>query len=92
MNEQNPSTPPIEAVPPPAYKDRSTGLIIFGILTLLLGCLAGLFVPLMLVSAGTLSAAEPALSSGTNVTLSSQEPMTLARFQEIASAPVIWCH
>ena len=30
------------------YKDRSTGLIIFGILTILLGCLAGLFVPLML--------------------------------------------
>ena len=32
----------------PDYKDRSTGLVIFGILTLLLGCLAGLFVPLML--------------------------------------------
>jgi hypothetical protein len=32
MNEQNPSTPPIEAAPLPAYKDRSTGLIIFGIL------------------------------------------------------------
>jgi hypothetical protein len=48
MNEQNPSTPPVETAPWPAYKDRSTGLIIFGILTLLLGCLAGLFVPLML--------------------------------------------
>ena len=34
--------------PPPAYKDRSTGLIVFGILTLLFGCLAGLFVPLIL--------------------------------------------
>jgi hypothetical protein len=45
MNEQNPA---IEAVPLPDYKDRSTGLIIFGILTLLLGCLVGLFVPLML--------------------------------------------
>lgn len=32
-----------------AYKDRSTGLVVFGILTILLGCLAGLFVPLMLV-------------------------------------------
>ena len=31
------------------YKDRSAGLIVFGILTILLGCLAGLFVPLMLV-------------------------------------------
>src|ERR1035438_2743222 len=45
MSEQNPA---IEAVPLPDYKDRSTGLIIFGILTLLLGCLVGLFVPLML--------------------------------------------
>ena len=48
MNEQNPAIPPIEAAPLPAYKDRSTGLIVFGILTLLLGCLVGLFVPLML--------------------------------------------
>jgi len=48
MNEQNPSIPPIEAVPLPDYKDRSTGLMVFGILTLLLGCLVGLFVPLML--------------------------------------------
>jgi hypothetical protein len=49
MNEPNP--PPIEAIPAPApaYKDRSTGLTIFGILTILLGCLAGLFVLLMLV-------------------------------------------
>src|ERR1035438_6551077 len=45
MSEQNPA---IEAVPLPDYKDRSTGLIIFGILTLLLGCFVGLFVPLML--------------------------------------------
>ncbi len=30
-------------------KDRSAGLLIFGILTILLGCLAGLFVPLMLI-------------------------------------------
>src|ERR1039457_2140959 len=48
MNEPNPPIPPIEAAPLPAYKDRSTGLVIFGILTLLLGCLAGLFVPLIL--------------------------------------------
>jgi len=48
MNEQNPAIPPIEAAPLPAYKDRSTGLMVFGILTLLLGCLVGLFVPLML--------------------------------------------
>ncbi len=48
MNEQNPAAPPVEMAPLPAYKNRSTGLIIFGILTLLLGCLAGLFVLLML--------------------------------------------
>jgi hypothetical protein len=49
MNDQsNPPAPPIEPAPLPDYKDRSTGLLIFGILTLLLGCLAGLLVPLML--------------------------------------------
>lgn len=47
MNEENSGILPIEAAALPAYKDRSTGLTIFGILTLLLGCLAGLFVPLM---------------------------------------------
>jgi hypothetical protein len=47
MNEQNPVIPPIEPAPLPAFKDRSTGLMVFGILTLLLGCLVGLFVPLM---------------------------------------------
>ena len=45
------------------YKDRSVGLIIFGILTILLGCLAGLFVLLMLagqaMSARTTGASAP---------------------------------
>ena len=54
MNE--PNLPPAEVVPPPAYKDRSTGLVVFGIMTLLLGCLCGLFVPLML--AGQMAAAK----------------------------------
>ena len=49
MDEQNseaaPNEPTLPLVP---YKDRSVGLIIFGILTILLGCLAALFVPLML--------------------------------------------
>jgi hypothetical protein len=49
MDEQNPGAAPVETTPlPMPYKDRSVGLIIFGILTILLGCLAGLFVPLML--------------------------------------------
>jgi hypothetical protein len=41
MTEQNPNPPPVE------FKDRSPGLIVFGILTILLGCLSGLLVPLM---------------------------------------------
>jgi hypothetical protein len=50
MNEPNPGAAPVESTPLPIpYKDRSVGLIVFGILTILLGCLAGLFVPLMLV-------------------------------------------
>jgi hypothetical protein len=49
MAEQYPGAAPFESTPlPMPYKDRSTGLVVFGILTILLGCLAGLFVPLML--------------------------------------------
>jgi len=47
-DESNPPIAPVETATTPGYKDRSTGLVVFGILTLLLGCLAGLFVPLML--------------------------------------------
>ena len=40
----------MESIPmEPSFKDRSFGLIIFGILTIVLGCIAGLFVPLMLL-------------------------------------------
>ncbi len=48
MNEQNSDASPVE---PGAsfYKDRSSGLAIFGVMTAILGCLAGLFVLLMLV-------------------------------------------
>lgn len=53
--------PPIAptAEPPPstpAYKDRSTGLLIFGVFTMLLGCLMGLFALLMV--AGQMVAAQ----------------------------------
>ena len=48
MNEQNPAITPVEASVLSDYKNRSTGLIIFGILTLLLGGLCALFIPLML--------------------------------------------
>jgi hypothetical protein len=50
MNEQNPEPPPVAAAALPDRKDRSTGLMVFGILTLLLGCLAGLFTLLLSVS------------------------------------------
>jgi hypothetical protein len=52
MNEHNSGAALVEstALPMP-YKDRSAGLVVFGILTILLGCLAGLFVPLMLFGA-----------------------------------------
>jgi hypothetical protein len=58
MNEIPPSIPCADPAAP-AYKDRSTGLAIFGILTLLLGCLAGLFVPLMLFSQMAAARANP---------------------------------
>jgi hypothetical protein len=48
MNDQKPGPLPFDPAPLPAYKDRSTGLTIFGIMTILLGGLAGLLVPLML--------------------------------------------
>ncbi|HTB82543.1 MAG TPA: hypothetical protein VK742_02715 [Candidatus Sulfotelmatobacter sp.] len=44
------------ATPPAAFKDRSTGLTVFGVLTLIFGCFAGLMVPLMI--AGQAAAAK----------------------------------
>ena len=46
MNEPHPIVPPIPAAPLP-YKDRSAGLVVFGIGTLCLGVLAALLIPLM---------------------------------------------
>jgi len=51
MDEQNPETELVDSSPPSIdYKDRSSGLIVFGVLTILLGCACALFVPLMLFS------------------------------------------
>lgn len=58
MNESNPENAPIEVPPVPAFKDRSGGLTAFGILTIVLGCLAGLMA-LLMVAATALSAAVP---------------------------------
>ncbi len=44
MNEPAPNPPAVE------FKDRKAGLVVFGVLTLLLGCLCGLFVPLMILA------------------------------------------
>jgi len=58
MTESLPETVPVETSAPP-YKDRSTGLLVFGVLTILLGCLAGLFVLVALLGQAT-AAARPA--------------------------------
>jgi len=52
MNESIPPIAPLVVTPAPVldHKDRSTGLTIFGILTILLGGLCGLFTLLMVVS------------------------------------------
>jgi len=57
MNEPT-ENPPIETVSVPDFKNRSTGLTIFGILTLLMGCIVGLMVPLMLVGMAAGAAAK----------------------------------
>lgn len=50
MDEPIPEVPAVGAGPLPSmHKDRSAGLMVFGILTILLGGLCGLFVPLMLL-------------------------------------------
>jgi len=56
----------------PVYKDRSVGLTIFGILTILLGCVAALFVPLMLFGQMTSSKA-----TGTSAPISTILPAVL---------------
>ena len=47
--------PPVVAAPPPpdapAYRDRSTGLMIFGVVQIILGALAALMVPLVTLGA-----------------------------------------
>ena len=56
MNEQNSGAVPVESTLPPApYKDRSPGLMVFGILTILLGGMAGLLT--LVTLAGQLVAA-----------------------------------
>jgi len=48
MNDDNFGAASIDSTSMP-YKDRSAGLVIFGILTILMGCLAALMVPLMML-------------------------------------------
>src|SRR5436190_1347170 len=49
MNEHNPVVPPAANPVGAAYKDRSGGLVTFGVLTILLGVFSGLMLPLMLL-------------------------------------------
>lgn len=51
---------------PLPYKDRKTGLIIFGVLTMGIGAVIGMFIPLMIFSAA-MSAKEPGLEHMTKV-------------------------
>jgi hypothetical protein len=54
MNQPDSEAAPLESAPTPAlYKDCSGGLTVFGILTILFGCVAGLFCLLMLAQAAT---------------------------------------
>ena len=50
MNEPSSENTPVQPPSLPDFKDRSTGLTVFGILTLLLGCAAGLMVLMMLAA------------------------------------------
>ena len=50
--------PAISSQPPIAYKDRRTALIVFGVLTIAMGSVMALFIPLMLFGA-TIAAKEP---------------------------------
>jgi hypothetical protein len=59
MNESNPEAAPVQSIPSPSHKDRSTGLIVFGILTLLLGGLCALLVLLMLAGQMALTRTNP---------------------------------
>ena len=73
MDEQIPEAAPVTSTRLPlSYKDRSAGLMVFGILTILLGCLTGLFVPLMLI--GQSAAAK---TTGTPTQLSAILPVML---------------
>ena len=47
--DANEGAQPAEHLSPIPYKDRSTGLVLFGTFTILLGCLSGLVIPMMLI-------------------------------------------
>ncbi len=59
----NPENIPTESDSTTVFKDRSTGLIVFGAFTILLGCLAGLFALLILGTAASVGHTETAAAS-----------------------------
>jgi hypothetical protein len=68
MEQPNPEAAPIEPTSlPMPHKDRSAGLIVFGVLTILLGCLAGLLVLLMLVGMAAMAKTTGSPATGSTI-------------------------
>ena len=62
MRDTNSAALPADSAPVvPPHKDRSTGLVVFGILTILLGCIAGLMMLMMVVQFSMVASTNPQL-------------------------------
>jgi hypothetical protein len=83
MNEPDSGAAPVGSPPPPPpHKDRSAGLVVFGILTILLGCLAGLFVLLMM--------AQVAFGGAMKQTVGLSEILPAMSIYGILAAALVW--
>jgi len=83
MNQQNSGAAPAASSPLPApYKNRSAGLLVFGILTILLGCVAGLFV--------LLSVGQAAMAGSTNGTASFPALLSVMSIYGLAAVVLVW--
>jgi hypothetical protein len=84
MDEQNPEAELVDSSPPFIdHKDRSTGLIVFGVLTILLGCACALLAPLMLF--GQIMSAK---ATGTPLNLSALLPV--ASVYGLLAVALVW--
>jgi hypothetical protein len=75
-----PESPPAVAV---EYQDRKTGLVVFGVLMVAMGCLVALFVPLMLW-------AQVASAKTTHVAATPQTMMPAAIFSSLFAIGLVW--